>query len=899
MSNGNPDIDVTFYDNFVPSLKDNEYTIQVSQTLTATSGSSVPPSPQDPITQKFIVRGPRFVIDPADVHRVFPPDNGTGVYDEFLPMIVLNKRALPWERELNLTTSDPSCPWMALLVFSENDLPNPQPAGNLKNPTRSTSVPLNQVVANQTPGPPAGTLGPSLILEDDEDPSQIFCNVIDVPASAFVGLMPVLADLPLLAHVRQVSTVNKVQQNMTHDGWFSSVIGNRFAVAPPTGGQQTQMGNIVHLVSLEGYEHYIQSSGTVAAPTEQTVRLISLYSWSYTCLQDPAENFSELSLNLIAQLKGELPDLLLRLPIAGIVPPTDPVPLAGYTRLQQGYAPMSYASQTGEQTFAWFRGPLAPVVAEEFLETTGPGQDENPSTPTNTSEAMIFDSSTGVFDLSYSVAFQTGRSLALSSLPFSTNLLQWRRMAHSLIDLIMENMRSNLTVFLSDGLLDSNGNLTATGVTDLAELLDSKIASNSFEDYLATDFYDDVAKSVGQIGGFTPDDSNEALTGASSRQPVVPSDLSNLMQNETIVSLLQHLSGLTNFGTTSAALAPGATSITLAAPGATEAMNAGATLTVVSEDGLTVAIVETSAPVAVGDTQISITASGSQNAPPAGSTVQLRETGIMPEQIVDWLARTALLYGVTFNNLVPDERMLPTESIRFFYIDQNWTDALIDGALSVGIQSSRDSLFQQFMRDPLHRAVDAALGQVRDTLRTAPGGTLPTTTGTPAGFVLRSALVSGWPGLEVRAYAGTDQSVPLKPLRLDRLGPNVMIGIYPDVPQRIELNEPSEGLVFGTEDEGVDLRYIPGASDETSANVGQMIEPKLTLASTDFPWRKPPGAPDTLQVGDSGGLADLLHQKFTDPKPPAPLGPAAFAVQMVRVPEQMLFLPQPQNGGEQ
>src|SRR5215208_2838419 len=132
-SNGNTDIDVTFYDNFVPPLKSGEYTVTVSQALTAAAGSKVPSAPQKPVTQKFIVRGPRFGLDPADMHRVFPPAGATGVYDEFLPMIVLNKRALPWERELKLTPANSACPSMALLVFSENDLPNPQPAGSLQN----------------------------------------------------------------------------------------------------------------------------------------------------------------------------------------------------------------------------------------------------------------------------------------------------------------------------------------------------------------------------------------------------------------------------------------------------------------------------------------------------------------------------------------------------------------------------------------------------------------------------------------------------------------------------------------------------------------------------------------------------------------------------------------------
>ena len=36
--------------------------------------------------------------------------------------------------------------------------------------------------------------------------------------------------------------------------------------------------------------------------------------------------------------------------------------------------------------------------------------------------------------------------------------------------------------------------------------------------------------------------------------------------------------------------------------------------------------------------------------------------------------------------------MLPNDSIRFFHVDRNWLDALVDGALSVGIIDSRGAL---------------------------------------------------------------------------------------------------------------------------------------------------------------------------------------------------------------
>jgi hypothetical protein len=43
-----------------------------------------------------------------------------------------------------------------------------------------------------------------------------------------------------------------------------------------------------------------------------------------------------------------------------------------------------------------------------------------------------------------------------------------------------------------------------------------------------------------------------------------------------------------------------------------------------------------------------------------------------------------VLHGVPFNYLVPDEGMPSPESIRFFYLDMNWVDALLDGAFSIG-----------------------------------------------------------------------------------------------------------------------------------------------------------------------------------------------------------------------
>lgn len=56
----------------------------------------------------------------------------------------------------------------------------------------------------------------------------------------------------------------------------------------------------------------------------------------------------------------------------------------------------------------------------------------------------------------------------------------------------------------------------------------------------------------------------------------------------------------------------------------------------------------------------------------------------LPSAIADWFTQLELLQGIPFNYLIPDERLLPTESIRFFWVDSFWVDCLQDGAFSVG-----------------------------------------------------------------------------------------------------------------------------------------------------------------------------------------------------------------------
>ena len=248
--------------------------------------------------------------------------------------------------------------------------------------------------------------------------------------------------------------------------------------------------------------------------------------------------------------------------------------------------------------------------------------------------------------------------------------------------------------------------------------------------------------------------------------------------------------------------------------------------------------------------------------------------------ITEWLARLYLLKGVPFEYLVPDARLLPRESVRFFYVDQNWLDTLLDGALSIGIQTSVDSTFQTLMFDVIRDSVRELVQTVRDRLL----GIATTTTPTPgdagdgsmAGLLVRSAVVSGWPGLEVKAAStiGDEGGAnPIKLLRMDHLSSDVLLCLFPQLPAWVAIDEPHEGLHFGLEsDQKVLLRHLTGP------DVGRLLDPRDGV-SADI---------DAQRMLDIRALLIALKSKLGKD-----LGPAEFAVQMVDVPERFIYQAKP------
>src|SRR4051812_1607618 len=89
--------DIRFYDNYVPTLGEGDYLVNVTQRFNP-HGTTIDDC--FAASQVFSVQGPRYALPPGEVYSVFPPDNGQGVFDQFLPHVVLSQRELPWENNV-------------------------------------------------------------------------------------------------------------------------------------------------------------------------------------------------------------------------------------------------------------------------------------------------------------------------------------------------------------------------------------------------------------------------------------------------------------------------------------------------------------------------------------------------------------------------------------------------------------------------------------------------------------------------------------------------------------------------------------------------------------------------------------------------------------------------------
>ncbi|PQJ29845.1 hypothetical protein [Rubritalea profundi] len=222
-----------------PGLMSGDYEVKIEQTIgdkldgqkttkkESGAGAASAKIPTETIfenTRKFTVAGPRFQLAPQDIYTVFPPPGSLGEHSNVLPHVIFNRSTLPWEREIWSGKDQPeegesgsSASWLALLVFHQDDIEE----GRVSQPK---VMELKEVIklkqGEKKKGPwkldehlkdsAAGihnTAIPETIIGSDQHPEDKV-TLIDVERALLEELRPSPADLDFLAHVRQRKTVS-------------------------------------------------------------------------------------------------------------------------------------------------------------------------------------------------------------------------------------------------------------------------------------------------------------------------------------------------------------------------------------------------------------------------------------------------------------------------------------------------------------------------------------------------------------------------------------------------------------------------------------------------------------------------------------------------------------------
>ncbi|KAF5025357.1 hypothetical protein F66182_2568 [Fusarium sp. NRRL 66182] len=370
-------------------------------------------------SQDFNVIAPKFKLPDGSVNSVYPPQGHTENV-EILPHIVLTNPQLPWTRRA--TDTDPKArnrvPWLALLVFNQHELEYPKLADQ-QTSTLAVNLSLGTLGKLVAEGN-SDCISPAVKSNGDnfpEDSRDTEAEFVFVPKDLFNALFKDydksetqekcdVQRYQWLAHTRNINTTGMANSGIDgEEGVFSIVISQRSGpldIAEPT-------DLMVHLVSIEN----VADMSYPAA--KDRVALCSLDSWSYTCLPPDSFNVYDAFRHV-----GSQHDVLRVDPeqIKKSLGPGRQIPDRLHRRLLDGFTMTRYRTKTGEQTAAWIRGPLVPTFVDHG--------DAETSVSYTGEDLQIMDRETGIMDITYSVAWQLGKSLALADQGYTTALSRLR-----------------------------------------------------------------------------------------------------------------------------------------------------------------------------------------------------------------------------------------------------------------------------------------------------------------------------------------------------------------------------------------------------------------------------------------------------------------------------------------
>ncbi|KAF5012358.1 hypothetical protein FDECE_1585 [Fusarium decemcellulare] len=417
-----------------PTLQGKMYETEIHQAVELSARTK--PQILSETSERFTALIPRFSLPENAIHSTYPPQ-GYEEKSSTLPSIVFNDPTLPWIHARNLGQDKPenqpiddlrnTVPWLAVVSFTEDEL------RLLPADTSGTGNIFNNITGLRDGAQQTSTLAVKGLLVSDitkirntvtpitydqgMDGDNACTDVIMLKKDLFQALFsqfdnfghcvaaePYLYHHRYLAHERTVNTQGMDVTGVTREaeeGTFGVLVSHRSGptnITVPTAVH-------VHLISIEGIE---QMKPWPIYRDVQYVALSSVHSWTYMCLPPTNHDGANpgMSVGTFKPGPSEAAEEKMRRDT-----PTGPVMLS---RLKEGLTLQRYRTQTGEVTASLARGPLVPCHVK---------LPDEPKTISMTGENLKFlDPELGMMNITYSAAWQLGRTTAMADTAFVTAL---------------------------------------------------------------------------------------------------------------------------------------------------------------------------------------------------------------------------------------------------------------------------------------------------------------------------------------------------------------------------------------------------------------------------------------------------------------------------------------------
>ena len=381
-------------------------------------------------TKQFRTSGSPYSLDPTAVNSFYPPA-GHADYWNVLPHVLFNNPQAPWMFQGSPADKpDDPTPWLGLLVFTEDELtpwsdqlstlniPNLQ-----RTPTFAYNLQIKDLVG-------ASSVSQPIPINDDTRHDETQVQAIFVQGDLYSNLFglyddtsnakakegntqPSLTRYKYMSHVRKFNSSGLANQDALSATELAVTISPRTGPSSITGPQIAH----AHLISLAG----IAGNSNMNLNADQPAALISLYSWSFTYI--PPLSFAAQA--AFEHLGTTLQPLRLPDPTLAAVKAVtaNETQADSWVKLKMlaGYSLVNYRTPTGEQTIALNRSILSPVKGDAF--------DFPPSS--SGSDLAIVDESSGFLDLTYQLAWELGRTMAVGDRTFAAALMRLRRTIHN------------------------------------------------------------------------------------------------------------------------------------------------------------------------------------------------------------------------------------------------------------------------------------------------------------------------------------------------------------------------------------------------------------------------------------------------------------------------------------